>query len=71
MNLARIRKTTKDEAHEAYLRQCLDRVMDREMKWSEFVALLNLRSPEQVARMEAERGIGWGCEYKNQRQSDK
>ena len=58
MNLARIHKPSKDEQHEAKILACYERWLEGKAKWSEFAGLLAQRSKAQVARMEAERGIG-------------
>jgi len=58
MNLARIHKPSKDEQHEARILACYEDWREGRATWAELTALIEQRSPDQVARMEAERGIG-------------
>lgn len=46
-----------DKIHEKRIRECEARWLEGKAEWSELTALINERSPQQVARMEWERGI--------------
>lgn len=57
MNLARIHAKTPDELHEDAILACHDRWLEGDATWSELVDLIEQRSPQQIARMEQERGL--------------
>jgi hypothetical protein len=46
-----------DRLHELKIEECMERFLDHEAPWSELVALIAERSPEQIDRMERERGL--------------
>ena len=46
-----------DEQHEARILACYERWKEGDATWAELTALIERRSPNQVAKMEAERGL--------------
>lgn len=46
-----------DDQHEARILACYERWREGNATWAELTALIEQRSPDQVARMEAERGL--------------
>jgi hypothetical protein len=48
---------TPDEIHELAILDCYHQWLEGEATWPELTALINRRSPQQVATMEAEKGL--------------
>lgn len=50
-------KPSPDELHELAIQECYERWLNFDADWSELVALINARSPQQVDLMEVTKGL--------------
>lgn len=56
-NVLRIAPPSDDELREQQIRAIGEAWMEGDAKWSDLIAAIKNRSPEQIKRMEQERGI--------------